>query len=51
MNIDPAADIMIVDEYMDSEDDIYSDEVLETMVEDDEMSAEDAGFMQGYNAG
>jgi len=47
INLD--GDGLIREENIDSEDDIYFNEVIESMVEDDEMSAEDAGFMQGYN--
>lgn len=32
-----------------TEHDAYSDEGIEDAVENDEMSAEDAGFMDGYN--
>ncbi len=32
-----------------SEDDIYSENIADSMVDDDEMTAEDAGFMDGYN--
>ncbi len=31
------------------EENIYSDEVVEEKVDDDELDPEEAGFMQGYN--
>jgi hypothetical protein len=31
------------------EESIYSDEVVEKKVDDDELDSEEAGFMQGYN--
>ena len=31
------------------EEEIYQEEIVETKVDDDEMSAEEGGFMQGYN--
>ncbi len=31
------------------EENVYQEEVVEIKVDDDEMSAEEGGFMQGYN--
>ncbi len=31
------------------EENVYSDEVVESKVDDDELDPEEAGFMQGYN--
>ncbi len=31
------------------EENVYSDEVVEAKVDDDELNPEEAGFMQGYN--
>jgi len=39
------------EEDIDGNDDIYSDEVRESMVEDGEMSAAEEGFLQGASGG
>ena len=31
--------------------DIYNQEFVEEMIDDDEINMEEAGFMQGYNEG
>ena len=45
---------MFIDEdgdmvFLKDENDIYSEVALASMVDDDEISAEEAGFMRGYN--
>ncbi len=37
------------DYFLVSDDDIYVESVADSLVDDDDMSAEDAGFMNGYN--
>ena len=37
------------DEVIEVSDNIYNIDVVESLVEDDELSYEEAGFMDGYN--
>ena len=38
------------DEFNQEEEDIYSDEMLDELIDNDELSASESGFMLGYNA-
>lgn len=37
------------DEYFEDDENIYSEDVRELLLEDGELSPEEAGFMQGYD--
>jgi hypothetical protein len=41
----------VLDDWNEDTDDIYSNTKIMEMIEDDEISPEEAGFMMGYTAG